>query len=67
MVSDEDRRRFVRQAAALATAESDDEGTLEWRYWMIEDANERRAAKNIPPLKTEGELHRRAKSLGLLD
>jgi hypothetical protein len=67
MVSAEDRRRFERQVAALPTAESDDEGSLEWRHAVIESANEWRAAHGIPPLQTEGELHRRARALGLLD
>lgn len=67
MVSADDRRRFERQAAALRTAECDDEGSLDWRHAVIESANRWRAVHGLAPLQTEGELHRRARALGLLD
>lgn len=67
MPTPDERRRFARQTVALRASELSDEGDLAWQYWLIEDANERRVAKNIAPLQTEGELHRRARALGLLD
>jgi hypothetical protein len=67
MVSDEERRAFERQAAALDAAESDDEGTLAFRHELIEWANAERARRGIEPLQTEGEIHWRARALGLLD
>lgn len=65
-VTAEDRARFARQVSALQPAESDDEGTPGWRAQRIEEIDAYRAAHGIPPLKTEPELHRRARDLGLL-
>ncbi len=71
-LTDEHRRRWALQVAALREAESGDEGTPEWRTMMVDRANRRRAARGIPPLrewwetKTEPELHHRARALGLL-
>jgi hypothetical protein len=65
-VTDADRTKFARQAAALATAENSSEGTPESRARRIEEANADRLRLGIPPLKTEPELHRRARDLGLL-
>ncbi len=68
----EHRRRWALQVAALAEAETDDEGSPEWQAKMVERADRRRAAHGTPPLvewwetKTEPELHRRARALGLL-
>lgn len=61
----EDRRRFERQVAALRTIENDDEGTPEWRAAVVEYVDAERAKRGVPPLKTEAELHRRARELGL--
>jgi hypothetical protein len=58
--------RFERQAAALRAAESEDEGTPDWRAGRIEEIDEDRARQGLPPLKTETELHVRARALGLL-
>jgi hypothetical protein len=72
-VSDEDRRLMRRQARALFEQETDDapgDGALEARRM---DADRWRAVHGIDPLlpwwatKTEPELHRRARALGLLD
>ncbi|MDE3087182.1 MAG: hypothetical protein KGJ77_10510 [Acidobacteriota bacterium] len=65
-VSDADRAAWARQARALADAEQDDEGGPEERRRSIEEADADRATRGIPPLKTEPELHRRARDLGLL-
>jgi hypothetical protein len=65
-VSDADKAAFDRQVRALETARRDDEGTPEGRQRRIEEADADRAAHGIPPLKTEPELHRRARDLGLL-
>ncbi|CAN5865441.1 hypothetical protein BH24ACT3_BH24ACT3_07600 [soil metagenome] len=65
-VSDADRAAFERQVAALEQFENDDEGTPEWRAAVIEQADADRQDRDIPPLKTEPELHRRARDLGLL-
>ncbi|MGH9055257.1 MAG: hypothetical protein ACRDYY_05240 [Acidimicrobiales bacterium] len=65
-VSEADRAAFARQAAALAEAENDSEGTASSRARRIEEANADRIRHGIPPLKTEPELHRRARDLGLL-
>ncbi|MGI9031322.1 MAG: hypothetical protein ACR2HP_15270 [Ilumatobacteraceae bacterium] len=71
-VSPEDRRRFERQAAALKEAETDDEGTPEWRAMMIASINERRRKRGFAPLKdwweNKGELEFRehARARGLL-
>ncbi|HVA75837.1 MAG TPA: hypothetical protein VNF71_14865 [Acidimicrobiales bacterium] len=66
LVSSEDREAFDRQVSALATAESTDEGTADSRARRIADADADRARLGIPPLKTEPELHRLARDLGLL-
>ena len=47
-------------------AHGDDEGSLEWRHEAIEAINRRRVAHGRAELDTEGELHRRARVLGLL-
>ena len=65
-VSAEDRRRWDRQAEALRLADNDEEGTLEVRAATLEMVNRRRVAPGRPELNTEGELHRRARTLGLL-
>ena len=67
MVSDADRRAMQRQARALASIESDDEGSADWRQEWIERLDVERQHIGVAPLKTEGELHRRARALGLLD
>lgn len=67
VVSDGDRRAFERQVAALRTAEHDDEGSLEWRHALHVALDAERKRIGVDKLKTEGELHRRARSLGLLD
>lgn len=72
-VSPEHRRIFERQAAALREEESDDEGSPEFQRAMIEAENQRRAEVGQARLlewwedKTEGELHERARALGLLE
>jgi hypothetical protein len=65
-VSDADRRRLARQAAALVRAENDDEGTPAQRAERIAEADAWRAAQGIEPLATEPELHRLARDRGLL-
>jgi hypothetical protein len=65
-VSDGDRRRLARQAAALAMAENDDEGTSAQRAWRIAEADAWRADHGTEPLATEPELHRLARDRGLL-
>ena len=65
-VSDADWTVLARHAAALREIETDDEGTAEWRARRIEEADADRTRHRIPPLKTEPELHRRARDLGLL-
>lgn len=65
-VSDADRRALARQAAALAGAESDDEGTPESRARRIAEVDAWRADHDIEPLSTEPELHRLARDRGLL-
>lgn len=71
-VTARDQAIMARRAAALAAAERDDEGTPEWRASVIEGLDRRRRERGIDPLKEwwqakpEVELHRRARSLGLL-
>jgi len=65
-VSDADRAALARQGAALSHAETQDEGTAESRARRIEEANLDRANLGIEPLKTEPELHRLARDLGLI-
>ena len=65
-VSESDRMAFARQVRGLAEAEVDSEGSAEWRAGRIEEADKHRAQDGTPPLKTEPELHRRARDLGLL-
>ena len=65
-VSAEDRRRCDRQVEALRLADNDEEGTIEVRAATLEMVNRRRVAPGPPELNTEGELHRRARTLGLL-
>jgi hypothetical protein len=66
VVSAEDRRKWDRQVAALIEMDNDDEGSLEWRAAAIEAINRRRISNGRAELATEGELHRRARALGLL-
>jgi hypothetical protein len=67
----DDHRRLARQAAALDLASTDEE-SAPWEAAVVATANERRAAEGRKPLemwwvgKTEPELHRRARALGLL-
>ncbi len=62
-----------RQRRALASAESDDEGSAEWREAVVASVDRHRVEAGRPPLaewwttKTEPQLHRRARALGLLD
>jgi hypothetical protein len=65
-VSESDRRALARQADALATAETDDEGTAESRAARIAEVDAWRADHGIEPLSTEPELHRLARDRGLL-
>ena len=71
-VDDRDRRAFERQRAALTAATHDDEGDPDWERAVVEWADRQRAADGTEPLaewwssKTEPELHRRARALGLL-
>ena len=71
-VSEHDRRLMRRQGAALSARENWDENPA-FEAAVTNWANKLRAARGIPPLrdwwatKTEGELHRRARTLGLLD
>ncbi|CAN5485882.1 hypothetical protein BH20ACT2_BH20ACT2_14860 [soil metagenome] len=65
-VSDADRAALTRQVTALEQFENEDEGTPEWRAAVIEQADRERQDRGVPPLKTEPELHRRARDLGLL-
>jgi hypothetical protein len=65
-VSPADRRRFARQAAALAGAETEDEGTPEQRAQRIAAADAWRGKHGIEALSTEPELHRLARDRGLL-
>jgi hypothetical protein len=67
MVSEEERRAFERQARALRSAERADEGPLAFRHQLIEWANAERVRRGIEPLQTEGEIHWRARALGLLE
>lgn len=65
-VSDEDRAKLARQAEALLSAEIRDEGSSGLRAARIDELDEDRARYGIPPLKTEPELHRLARRLGLI-
>lgn len=66
-VSDEDRDRWQRQVDALEAAECDDEGSPDQRVQIIATANRQRRTFGRPDLATEGEMHHRARALGLLD
>lgn len=66
MIEVRQREAFRRQVVALAALETDDEGPESVRVEVIEAADRWRVAHGIEPLKTEGELHRRARALGLL-
>ena len=57
---------MARQARALRDAESDDEGAQGWRAAVIEEADRFRSRQGTPALKTEPELHRYARALGLI-
>ncbi len=65
-VTDREKAAFSPQVDAVGKMETDDEGTPEWRARRIEEANSARARHGVSPLKTEPELHRRARDLGLL-
>lgn len=65
-VTKQDRTRMARQARALSGAESDDEGAQGWRAAVFEEANRFRSRQGISELKTESELHRYARALGLI-
>jgi hypothetical protein len=71
-VSDADRRAFERQRAALTAENNNDEGDAAWESTVLDWANRKRGELSTPPLlewwesKTEPELHRRARALGLL-
>ena len=65
-VSAKDRFRFARQAQALAEVESENEGSPTWRVGVFEEANRFRSRQGISELKTEPELHRYARALGLI-
>ncbi|MGD9791978.1 MAG: hypothetical protein AB7V43_00750 [Acidimicrobiia bacterium] len=65
VVSAEDRRRWNRQVAALASQPHDDEGSPSWRLAVHEWIDTERANEGREPLKTESELYRYAESLGL--
>lgn len=66
--SDADRATMDRQARALAELEldRDDDGDDDWRRALVTWADSERRRLGIEPLKTETELHRRARALGLL-
>jgi hypothetical protein len=55
-----------RQRRALAELENDDEGSDAWRDDLVAWADAERRRIGIEPLKTETELYRRARALGLL-
>jgi uncharacterized protein YkwD len=65
-VSEEDRSRWERQVGALRREESDDEGTPEWRAQLVTETNRLRSRRGTPELKTETEMHRYARALGLI-
>lgn len=71
-VPESDREAMRRQSRALAQEELRDEGDAQWEASVVAWADAERAASGRPPLvpwwetKTEPELHRRARSLGLL-
>lgn len=64
-MSADDWAAMRRQAAALRSVEHDDEGDPVWRTAVIAEADAWRTEHGYPPLKTEPELHRRARALGL--
>lgn len=66
-VSPADRRAMARQAAALSALEleSAEEGDDEWRAGLAVWADEQRQQIGVAPIKTEIELYRRARALGL--
>lgn len=66
VVCDADRAAFARQAATLEEFESTDDGNAQSRAKRIEEADRGRARHGIAPLKTEPELHRLARDLGLI-
>jgi hypothetical protein len=65
-VSDEDRRKMARQAAALDALETDEVGDESQREQAIEAANADRRQAGLDELKTEVEFHRKAVALGLI-
>jgi hypothetical protein len=65
-VSDADRAVMRRQATALDACAPSGEAGASDRARLIEDSDAWRAAHGLSPLKTEVELHRRARDLGLL-
>lgn len=57
---------MARQVQHLRLAESSDDGASEWRNQVVEEANHFRRRHGMPELKTEPELHRYARALGLI-
>lgn len=55
-----------RQARAVRALQTDDPGDESQRVSAIEAANADRRLLGLPELKTEVELHRKAKALGLI-
>jgi hypothetical protein len=65
-VSERDRQAMDRQAAALASVETDEPGDDTTREAVVGLADARRERHGLPPLKTEVELHRKAVERGLI-
>jgi len=55
-----------RQALALAGAGTDEVGSEDQRLVTITEIDMERARRGLPPLRTESELHRKAKQRGLI-
>ena len=70
-VTDAERERFRRQAAALAEADTEDPGTPDQRRRLLELINAIRTADGSEPFPDEDQephevvFHRRAKALGM--
>ncbi|CAN5537123.1 hypothetical protein BH23ACT3_BH23ACT3_23100 [soil metagenome] len=62
----DDTSSMERQASALAELDNHDEGADQWRADLVAWADAERRRLGIEPLKTETELYRRARALGLL-
>ena len=65
-VDPDDRRRMIRQAAALRGLEISEAGDDEQRVAAIEEANADRRRHGLDELKTEAEFHRKAVERGLI-